>query len=672
MALDMDIPTSDLAQQAMRMWEGVTGTKLDQQSFRFGDLDLYQMNKGLKESLDLDPEGVTTLLLLEVYLRAFLEEKTFTAASIMRDYSRLSVFLKDAEALFSLLQSDRLTEISAGLRRRVSLGLERYGATGENFDEAVADPDLIPFLRRDAQRSMRKLGAFQFLDGPKTSETAQAFHHIYIAYDVNELLASVRDMNQSGVAVVLMRDPSHADRSYFTFAMRNGGKVILLTDKSRPVYPGQGDVLSRRGGRGLARSFASRSDSNHFPYQIIPTSFDEKGDVVFEKETAPVSHGPGLLPLMPIAELPAHQGIWITMMLSLIQERFWKEDWRAEELCYTGTMITDRMALIRGGGQALARIDDYKQIDLEPVQLSDLTSEAMKASGARTTQHRVNAWIEARYRDRVDAGLLNLKAPTDGSSLLLAAPLKEQARSFRGDSNQLVPVQGEVFAYKASRHTSSWSAPAGYPLIGMADSEFGTKAELAADRLFVARRNMASALQRLADEEFHDRKGEIEAWFKSRVENNLDGLFAMLRSGEQYHISNEGLSGNTYKMALIRFDTIKSETFRHAYSAGITLGERDYRHNPLCVLTEAKPTYRALFTPYVAANIAQLAGCEVDEMPEVIQNWARQAPYVGNHLLDRIDPVEANIHDPWHDLTFEVNLYLSKRGHKTAMSSDGG
>ncbi|MCP5904876.1 hypothetical protein NL378_29335, partial [Klebsiella pneumoniae] len=54
---------------------------------------------------------------------------------------------------------------------------------------------------------------------------------------------------------------------------------------------------------------------------------------------------------------------------------------------------------------------------------------------------------------------------------------------------------------------------------------------------------------------------------------------------------------------------------------------------------------------------------EVEEMPIYLQHWnPGDDAYVGNHILQRIDPLEWRLDNPWDQLSFHVSIYLSKRG----------
>ena len=283
--------TAEIVVEALDQWVALTGVTQDQTNFRMGDMDVYSMNEVMKKAMELDPEGTTTYLLLECFLRDYLERKSFTAAQIMKDYEATSTYLQKAELLFSVVQSERALELASQFRARVTDGVRHYKADRVDVIEMINDADVLPFLRRDALHSLESLKPYQFLRGPASTGPAQVIEHIYQAWNINDLLIALRDMPVSGIAVVLLRDPAHPDRSYFTFAMRNGENVILFTDKNKPAYPGQEDVLAGRGSRGTGRSYMSRAWSNHFPYQIIKTDFNEKGDVFFKPETTPVAAG---------------------------------------------------------------------------------------------------------------------------------------------------------------------------------------------------------------------------------------------------------------------------------------------------------------------------------------------------------------------------------------------
>lgn len=51
----------------------------------------------------------------------------------------------------------------------------------------------------------------------------------------------------------------------------------------------------------------------------------------------------------------------------------------------------------------------------------------------------------------------------------------------------------------------------------------------------------------------------------------------------------------------------------------------------------------------------------IEDMPDVLQHWNKYEPYVGNHILNRIDPLEWMIENPWLELNTKIQIHLSKR-----------
>ena len=668
-----DRPILDILGDAVSQWEDLTGVSIDEGGFSFGGLGVGSMNRMLKEALKLDPEGTTAYLLLEVFLRVFLEQKSFTAARIMKDYDATTAFLRDAEKLFSIVQGERALELGAGFRARVVEGLKRYGADRPEVLEMVEDPDILPFLRRDALRSLEKLSAYQFLSGEDDAAHPQAIHHVHMAWSINDMLLATRDMPVSGVAVVLMRDARHPNRSYFAFVMRNGGNVIVFTDRSKPAYPGQEDVLSGRGGRGDARRYAERENANHFPYQIIPTSYDDEGELVFDKETAPVASGMRLVPLMEIKDLPPSQAIWVTMMLSLVADKFWTKAWRAPELSYTGEMIRRRELLVENdAGETLPVASGYRPIELDDVRLEDLTGETM-AEQTQYAPEGINQWLEDRYAERVPSEVLNVWAPQQNDMILLPYLGMDRGQEEALKRNA-VALPGGVFTMKRDvfEKLPFWNQPKSYQLSTFSPADFGTEKELRQDRLFIARKNHAAYIQKCADEEFNDRKAEVESWYLKALKANIKNILGLVASGADEAVKLP--SG--YRRALMGFGEINDkDIFDHfsgwGWGSDNAFGEfRNHGgHRWLCYLTEARATYRAAFSPRNLEDIMLLTGLPKTKIPDVLHEWGGKSRASGNHLLNRMDPMDTDVINPWNrrKISLQTNIYLSKRGYKRVL-----
>jgi len=662
-----DRPVRAVVDDALAAWHDLTAPAGP--STRLGDWDLRAMNAEMEEALRLEPDGTTAYMLLEIFLRDYLDSKTFTAGQIMRDYAATTAFLERAEKAFSRVQSPRATEIAAQFRERTRQGVRRYRADRPDVLELIDDPDALPFLRRDALRSIETLKAYQFLAGDADPGTAQVIENVYISWNVNDLLLALRDMPVSGIAVVLLRDPANPDRSYFAFAMRNGGNVILFTDRTMPAYPGQDDVLAKRGGRGIGRRFMKRAWANHFPYQLIETKADENGDIRFVAEQGLVLAGRRVVPAMRIADLPAHQAIWITMMLSLISDRFWKQGWRARDLSYTGQMIRKKTFLVTDGtGNRLPAATGYRMIELADIAPEDVTSEAMNDQVEQTS--RINARLEDRYRDRIDPGLLNLWFTDPSITLMLPVNAPKEDWQGRIALTQASPQAPGVFEAGDLAGIPDWKKPLGYPLRTFSPTEFGSEEELRKDRLYIARYNMAQALQREADTEYLDRKDEVTRWFVERCAANLHALVGLAALQAQGRWAGRGDDrGLLDGRRLLRLAPVKDPEWHLTLSLGSALA-CDEDGTPRCATTGAAAvSYRARFRPRDAEDLALLAGCSIPDLPDVLQHWNPHKDFAGNHLLTRLDPVEWVLTDPWIKLPLDVNFWLSKRGYAQALKS---
>jgi len=657
--LDEKSTTAEIVAEALDQWVALTGVSQDQTTFRMGDMDVYSMNEVMKKAMELDPEGTTTYLLLECFLRDYLERKSFTAAQIMKDYEKTSAYLQKAELLFSVVQSERALELASQFRARVTEGVRHYKSDRDDVMEMINDADVLPFLRRDALHSLESLKPYQFLRGPASTGPAQVIEHIYQAWNINDLLIALRDMPVSGIAVVLLRDPAHPDRSYFSFAMRNGENVILFTDKNKPAYPGQEDVLAGRGSRGTGRSYMSRAWSNHFPYQIIKTGFNEKGDVYFKPETTPVAAGKAVVPLMKMSDLPPEQVVWLTMMLSLISEKFWKQSWQAEALSYTGEMVRNKALLVTDGrGENLPMANDYAPIALDDVKVDDITREALDAQLERPTQG-VHAWMEERYRDTVTHDIVNQWFTDAGTALMLPRTPEEHSPPQRRNHEVTKQVAPGIFAVETRNSLPSWEQPKGYKLQTFSATDFGTEEEIRNDRIWVARHNFAKQIQKAADDEHKLRAAEVAAWYNKAVEKNLPYLLQQIAEFSLKQKAGTVERGDHF----IRFAPVKDHEWRYDYRTDNPMGEGVWGSGKWrCVLTDAVSTYRAMFVPRTAQDLALLCGCEIDGLPDVLQHWSKNKDYVGNHLLNRLDPMDTIVENPWKKFGAQVNVFLSKRG----------
>ncbi len=209
--------------------------------------------------------------------------------------------------------------------------------------------------------------------------------------------------------------------------------------------------------------------------------------------------------------------------------------------------------------------------------------------------------------------------------------------------------------------------PIKYNLMPFSPTEFGTEAELHKKRRWHARYNLAKAIQREADIEFEKRKGEVAEWYKCAVVGNVEKLLTAVGEGSlmardcRYSARGFDKFYDTEKniLSIIHVkDTGLSLTFERGVKLG---GYSSAARKYLCHVTGSQASFLALFKPKTPEALAALAGCDVAELPDVLQYWFKEELYAGNCILDNLDPLEWVLKNRWRELLFLVSLYLSKR-----------
>jgi hypothetical protein len=473
----------------------------------------------------------------------------------------------------------------------------------------------------------------------------------------------------SGVTLSLIRDPDDM-HSYFAFAIRNGGNVFVLSDVPQEVHP-----LQRYMARRPERAFGERTYQNWFPYDLLNLKFDEETKAYYADQArrrALIPQAQKIDRLKPIGELAPAETLWIIMMFDLIVEKFWHQGYQAPALSYTGAMIREQRPLLDAAQSANLPVVAYKTLALPALTRADMTQE--KVMGAvHKDGGRPNAWLEARYADKVDPELFNLLDNGANSLYLLPAEGTNRGQTNTHQNHELAVVHPTYVAVRAKddAQVMEWNKRGRYTLRALNTTSFGTQEELQANRIFLARHNQAKAIQRMAHEEYARRKDEVVAWYKDQVENNLDYLLKLAAAGNVRRVFEPAAPGSQlstadgYQYAGGEFDFVRTydESERSpAVSCLVYLHDGYYRKKPQCLVTGSACSLQVYFQPQNPAQLAELAGCTVADLPDVLQNWAPNRDFRGNHMLDRIDPMAWALRDPWCQLDFRVLLHLSKSG----------
>lgn len=645
---------------AVALWKRVTGVNPDARSQRMGDWDLVRTFEALKEAIELDESEITATLLLTRFLNDFVNETEVPLKKVLEGDKKLAERLDACRQLYGLIGRPDVVEARDAFIGAIGSALKHYGAAErDDIKELLASPDRIAVLRRDALRSIQNLKVDQFLAGdPSPPGVKPVYNHsVHQFFNANSLLA-VSALMPPGIALNLIRTPSEYE-AFFCFSIRNGANLFVLSDVPEYEHPLQGK-MSRRPDRALGE----RAARNWFPYDLLGVAYTDDGQLYFEQveSKAIVPYQKHAVPLKKVSELEANELVWLIMMFDLIKERFWRAGYQAKELSYTAEMLKSDQVLIDVARSANLPVAAYQPVRLAPLTVDDVLADNLPSGAVGVPGHRINRWMEDRYAGRVDAATVNLVAPPE--------------TVFRLES-------GGAIASRVTRDGTDRSDPFGedrdVKLEKVGSSAFGSRKRLSEDRLFIARYNLAAQVHHLAREEFDDRQKEIANWYRSSVAANAEALLGLAAHSEAWVCDGVGGSfsgwhrhtgpcrqvGDASKderrmlRSLVAHHEIKTERF---IGAGFVMPEGDKFARQRCYFLGVKPTYYVVLYPGNALELALFAGCKVEDLPDVLQHFNLYEPYTGNHILDRIDPMEWHATNPWNAMDFRVRLAFSKRG----------
>lgn len=664
----------DIIVRALELWVELTGVDPAKEhgTFTMREWEIKSVNDELKESLRIDPTKITTMMMLDYFVRDYLKNRKFTVQSILDDYRVLVDYLEKCRELLEILDSEEVTEAKKEFRDSVIAALTHYGVTKEETFDMANDLHSLAFLRRDALRAIEVLECHQFLQGDPDGEKPIYYENVFEFWNINSLIKSMTQTKKSGITLNLIRDPLETS-SFFIFAIRNGGTLSILTDRDKQPHP-----LAKYMSRRPDRSFASRYWRYHFPYDLMGVAMSEDGRSAYieqQESTALTPYNAQANPLQKIADLNPDETIWIAMMFSQIERKFWKENHKTPQLSYTGEMLKVQHALVAGAAHLPAAIDNYKVLEAPALKSSDVTAEKMKDEWRikPTGQHD---WMEQRYEHLVKDDILNLMDDGTQEKLVLIGSQKE-IDILSKVPHRIIEVEEDKIAVvptDALEKLPFWDRDAvrALPKVQAMDATmFGTAEQVIADQRWVARYNKAKQINWAAHKEYRRRKDEVFAWFEEAVKANQENLFKAIAEGT-FIVERQRNKGFGHEIdegnILYRFskeDDRNSFSSTHStYRTGLSFhgGRKGWTSKYYCCINGSEVSVYAKFNPSTATALAKMCGVEIDDLPDVLQHWAKEEQYSGNSILDRIDPMEWVVKNPWRNMNFSVCFYLSKSG----------
>lgn len=618
----------DELNRAINLWIDITGVDPNKSNWNY----FTDINDDLKEAQELDPSGLTVQMMLKYYVEEYLSEKTFTPNEMINNPNKIKDYIDKCVELKKILDSDHTVCSVDNFKNYIKGAIKSYGGLNDDILKLIDSEDFA-FIRRDALRGIKELSIYQFLQGENDSNIPKYNEYVYEFWNVNSLIDCVASQSYSGVSLVMIKT-EEVEFVYFGFVIRNGGTITLITDK--PSYPHPDSKYMRRS-RGRSRDLEKRVYRLRFPYSILDSGYNYNDDFyVKEKNSCSlIPHQTKFHPIKKIIDLEPDELIWSVMMFDLIVDKFWNKNYKTKELSYTGEMFVDNKILINNDVVKSLPVKKYCPIDINYIKSDDVNTQNMIDCWENKPTFQ-NEWMEKRYCNNINNELLNIVHNGDRGTLFLS-------------NNNKISKKGN------------------YELRFIDPSIFGTKDELIFNQKWVARYNKASYVLKCANEEYIKTKDSVINWYKEHVKNN-ENIMKSIAFGE-FYTNDQKPDGfdyvvddkNILKIYYIPGELKKDDSY-YAYEKwsfkDVTLGS-----DRNCYITGRMACIAAVFRPSCPLALADLAGVNIDDLPDVLQNWYLNERYSGNSILYNVDPMEWVVDNPWRKLKFNVVIFLSKTGY---------
>jgi hypothetical protein len=319
----------------------------------------------------------------------------------------------------------------------------------------------------------------------------------------------------------------------------------------------------------------------------------------------------------------------------------------------------------------------YQPINVVPVTVQEV-ADATEVDGVGKQYSARNKWLEERYRHQISEASLNAIASPDKLVFIENGKVDERKKT---DVAALDYFKKEEFK-KRTNVIQSLDA-----------TTFGSRKNLLANRMYIARANYVEQIAILAQQEYVERHKDVLKWYTMAVQRNREAILKMAGCGliwlDETNAKSRSYANRTgplVRLGMTKFADIEGlpramRSLTQLVPAKVkrssdpsllgTVNVEKYGEytGRECVFTHTKPTYGVLLSPVNAFEVALLAGVKVSQLPDVLQHYDLSENPSGNHLLNRIDPMDWALKNPWQRLSLQVGVPLSKRGLTRIMTN---
>ena len=582
---------------------------------KLSEWDIKKMNKKLTEVSKYDIDGIYTNIYLKEYFNEFLKGKSFSFYEYLDKKIECVDFLNTCEKLKNALSNNN--DIEMKLLDETRKAIQHY-----NIKDYELDIFDIVNLKISALINSDSLKVSQFKKGFKNNEGPKFIKDIYMVNNLDKLIKTIEDKSYNCISLNYIYDKDNVASSYFVFIIKSGENVFIMDDKPSYSHPNQKYMLRTQG-----RDMYERMDQTYFPYSLIDLNIskyfvsDNKSKMLDENE---------YINLGSISDMEISEALWTANMFSLINDKFFKNNYQCDEISYVGGMISHK--LLSSNDNALVIYDSYEKLELSIIEEPNEIELEYDCESLGLFEDVIE-----RLKDKVDINLINAVGDTDNYLI---------------DSDSTKSISKKTLSLNINN--------------------YGTKKEIEYRQKWIARYNFAKQIDALAKEEFDEKRKEIENWYVNKVKNNINDIIDKVVYNKLHGdviVENTicGLSSYPTKTIVEKFDIKK-----YRFIGGQLIRGVGYKNENLCCFSGKKANVVISIFPNNTDDLMILTGCKYDEIPDVLKNWsAWPKRHKGNCILDNIDPCDWVIRDYWYEFAGRINIFLSKTEYNNQYKKRG-
>lgn len=598
---------------------------------RLSDYDIKQMNDRIMESLKYDETGMFADAYLKIYLKRFLEDRNISLLELITD-NDLDSYVSDVRTLYnSLLESDSEKLIMNEAKKAMNF----YSLSSDDLDILS-----VLELRTSAINCINsKLRTLQF-SGGSTGDEFKVSKNIMMYKNLDSLILCASKGKISGVSLAYIRDEKKITDSFFAFVIKNGDNLYLLTDMPKYVNPAR-KSMDRCPGRDMSR----RIESNWFPYDSVANidisdlwGANRYGTSEKSTELSTALSEDSLCAVIGTFDsLDVNEAFWTVMMLSLIKDKFYKNEVPHLPFSYTRSMITSPLLEKTENTLIIRKI--MPSMELKEVNAEDTYNLTYGRKYDEEDVFRYQYLVD-RYAGKVDKTLLNLISNTEKS---LYIEDKYAKRDY-------------------------WGKKIGCDYLSLElDNIAETKEDIEYRQKWIARYNFAEQIKNLAHKDYEEKMSELYGIIGEYIAPRTEELVKMHLKNELTGLSIQEEAFGSIKYTNEMVSISKMYEFDKWYSGDDRPGKYRYGfngHNKAdwrCAFTGKPAKVVLTVKPRNAQELAILCGISVEQLPLELQHYdKKRKSYYGNPLLENVDPLIWIIDDEFNKMDFDVTILLSK------------